>query len=690
LLVFMVDPDGDGVIAARLSNRDIQNGETALGQVHPALDAAKQLGLRPRLIVVSTGLSGGNRLSDRPDLELLEEEILGGRCRWVWFRGVDRISRRPQVFYTFVDLLETAGVALYLTEIPGRAVDWEKDEIQMSFNALMGSRERRAIYERTHGPLINRWLNEGRGWPGGLPFGFRRNKLTKYPEIDPVQWPFVRMAFEHYVQFEDGEGGGVRAVQEKLASEGCTISRETITRMIKRPIYFTGEWTTTRAGVTVENRPIEIPEDQRIPLDVWERVQNCRRLRRGKDKRTPPGLFALNRIGRLADGTRIRARLTTADPEEVIYYRPYVPEKGGSIPVRWRGWKVEARALHRAIFDEVLRLVDCKHLQEEWTRIARPDYGQAGPILDAPARADIDRKIHNLAEAIAQVERQFAMRLADEGAGGGDLFAERKKLLGPLELEQQALEEQLRRAAALESMRTTTRPAADAPLLEALRDVLGPAGDDEPALVLKRTAFLELALSEVVLDIGDDGVLLATLHGPLIPSDLPVLTVHDPVTALKDELEKNAANVDQQTHKSSLVSPLVGMSLPPLGSRNRAAARLIRHVPGLGAAWMSPPLPLDVRLEETREERPYTTTYDWAVVLRICDLRRTGWSMERIAGLFNDECVPTPRGGTWSSGTISTLLSNLRGRRSLPPDVEAAVAITRVRRVSTQPGSCVA
>ena len=339
MLVFMVDPEGDGVIVARLSNRDIQNGETALGQVHAALDAAKQLGLRPRLIVVSTGLSGGNRLSDRPDLELLEEEILGGRCRWVWFRGVDRISRRPQVFYTFVDLLETAGVALYLTEIPGRAVDWEKDEIQMSFNALMGSRERRAIYERTHGPLINRWLNEGRGWPGGLPFGFRRNKLTKYPEIDPVQWPFVRMAFEHYVQFEDGEGGGVRAVQEKLASEGCTISRETITRMIKRPIYFTGEWTTTRAGVTVENRPIEIPEDQRISL-VWERVQDCRRLRRGKDKRTPPGLFALNRIGRLADGTRIRARLTTADPEEVIYYRPYVPEKGGSIPVRWRGWKV--------------------------------------------------------------------------------------------------------------------------------------------------------------------------------------------------------------------------------------------------------------------------------------------------------------------------------------------------------------
>ena len=277
------------------------------------------------------------------------------------------------------------------------------------------------------------------------------------------------------------------------------------------------------------------------------------------------------------------------------------------------------------------------------------------------------------------------MRLADEGAGGGDLFAERKKLLGPLELEQQALEEQLRRAAALESMRTTTRPAANAPLLQALRDVMGPAGDDEPALVLKRTAFLELALSEVVLDIDDDGVLLATLHGPLIPSDLPVLTVHDPVTALKDELERNADSTDQQTHKSSLLSPLVRMSLPPLGSRNRTTAPLVRHAPGLGPAWMSPPLLLDVRPEQRPGERPYTTTYNWAVVLRICDLRRTGWSLERIAVLFNDECVPTPRGGAWSSGTISTLLSNLRTRRSLPPDVEAAVAITRVRRVSLRP-----
>ena len=186
-------------------------------------------------------------------------------ARWVWFRGVDRISRRPQVFYTFVDLLETAGVALYLDWRSQAARSTGRRMRSRMFQRLDGFPRRPApIYERTHAPLINRWLNEGRGWPGGLPFGFRRNKLTKYPEIDPVQSPFVRMTFEHYVQFEDGEGGGVRAVQQKLASEGCTISRETITRMIKRPIYFTGEWTTTRAGVTVENRPIEIPEDQRI------------------------------------------------------------------------------------------------------------------------------------------------------------------------------------------------------------------------------------------------------------------------------------------------------------------------------------------------------------------------------------------------------------------------------------------
>ena len=317
----------------------------------------------------------------------------------------------------------------------------------------------------------------------------------------------------------------------------------------------------------------------------------------------------------------------------------------------------------------------------------RPDYGQAGPILDAGTGRTSSGRSITWPRRSRRLSGSLRCDLLMKEPAAATCSQSARSSLDQLELEQQALEEQLRRAAALESMRTTTRPAADAPLLEALRDVMGPAGDDEPALVLKRTAFLELALSEVVLDIGDDGVLLATLHGPLIPSDLPVLTVHDPVTALKDELGRNAASADQQTHKSSLLSPLVGMSLPPLGSRNRTTARLVRRAPGLGAAWMSPPLPLDVRPEETREERPYTTTYDWAVVLRICDLRRTGWSLERIAVLFNDECVPTPRGGTWSSATLSVLLSNLRRRRTLPPEVEAAVSITRVRRVSKQPSS---
>jgi DNA invertase Pin-like site-specific DNA recombinase len=684
--IYLYDETGDGIIDARLSGRDIQNGETALGQVHPALEGAKRLGLLPRYIVVATDVSGGNFLKDRPDLLFLQDEILNSRCRWVWFRQVDRIARRPQVFYTFAELLESADVQLYLTDIPGRPVDWENDEIHLGFDSLMGSRERREIYNRTHGALVRRWLNEGRGWPGALRFGFRRSHETKYPEIDPEQWKYVRMIFELYAQYEDGEGSGVRAVQAALEKAGCNLAISTIQRVLKNEVYFTGEWTTQRAGQVVENKPIEIPEDQRISPELYERVQNLRKLRRGKDMRTPPGTFALNRIGHFIDGTRIRARVTKPDADEVIYYRPYSVKKGDKIPKRWHGWKIEADLLEDAIFDELLRLANCLELQEEWTKIAHPDFGGSTPILSEEARVDLTRRIRNLDTAIAKLDRQMATRVADGGVGDTDLFAERRKIVGPLEADKKGMEEQLRRAEAIESMRKTTKPKADASLLDALRQVLTSDDDDEPEVVLKRTVFLEKALSSVVLDIGDDGRVIAQLHGPLVPADLPVLTVHDPVTVLHDELEsevRRGPTADQPSPKSSLKTRLVGgIAVPTLGARNPTP---LRRTPGssdevLVSAWSSPMIDLDVVAEHHAAGHRAHVFYDSKVVERICELRAEGWSLERIATRLNDDGAPTPRGGEWSAALLSPLLQKLRKRADLPPDIVKALAVVRVPR----------
>lgn len=667
LQVYLYDENGDGIVCARLSGRDIQNGETALGQVHPALEGIGRLELKPRHILVATDVSGGNFLRDRPDLLFIKKEIAENGCNWVWFRGVDRIARRPQVFYTFAEELESVGVDLYLTEIPGRPVDWENDEIHLGFNSLMGSRERRAIYKRTHSALVSRWLNEGRGWPGGLPFGFRRNAQTDYPEIDPVQWPFVRMAFELYALNEDGEGGGVRAIQKALAEAGCELADSTIRRILKKPVYFTGEWTTRRAGLLIENRPIEIPEGQRIAPELYEKVQNLLRLRRGKDMRTPPGKFALNRIGRLADGTRIRARVTTKDENETIYYRPYMVKKGERTPARWRGLRIEANALEGAVFGEMLRLANCIELQEEWTKIAHPNFGATGPILSDEARADLERKIHNLDAAIAKLDRNMAMRVADEGIGDRDLFAERRNLVGPLEADKRAMEEQLRRADVIDSMRKTTKPKVDSSLLEALEQIFDREDEDDADLILKRTAFLERALSSVVIDVQEDGRVLCQLHGPLVPSDVPVVQIHDPVTVLADELsgEVKNASVDQPSHKSSLTTELVkGINLPAIGTRNPNKMRpaISPGARDLVPAWSSPFIDLPVMSARHDGGTKGKSFYDPDVIALVLSLRAGGCSLEAIARELDRRGAPTPRGGNWSAATVGPLLRRLRER----------------------------
>ena len=118
MLVWILDEElGDGIIDARLSGRDIQNGETAMGQVHPALEGAHARGLVPRMIIVTNDNSGGLAYEDRCDFELIEQEIYAGRCRWVWFRDVKRLIRNVTPFYRFRDLLISTGTDLWLTDM---------------------------------------------------------------------------------------------------------------------------------------------------------------------------------------------------------------------------------------------------------------------------------------------------------------------------------------------------------------------------------------------------------------------------------------------------------------------------------------------------------------------------------------------------------------------------------------------
>lgn len=686
MLIFVYDPLGDGCIVARLSDRDIQNGETAMAQVHGGLEQAKRQGRSPRLIVVTTNLSGANLFRRRPDLQLIQDEIEKGTCRWVYFRGVDRLARKGLVFYEFIELIVGTGTDLLLEEIPGRAVDWERDDIHLGFNSLMSERERQLIYKRTHGPLMTRWLGEGRGWPGGLPFGFKRNAVTKYAEICPVQWRAVRTILFTYAQHEDGKGGGIRAIEHELKKQGFAISRETIRRILGRTVYYDGRWTTTRAGQTVENRPIEIPEHLRIPPEIQARVQRLRKVRKGKDTVTPPGLFALNPLIEFVDGTRLRAKVERDGyPAAEYWYRPYVVKSG--VPQRWRGTKISLSQLHRAVAVELRRLASCEELQREYAEIARPGLVGNGPTLDEAARIDLEAKIANLERTREALKRQY---LADLAKGGPetkvDVLGGFNELTSGIDDEINRHREQLERAKALDGLRKSTRPDDNTTLLEALEQVLPLEPPSEAELIEKFAAFVGIALSKIVIDIGDEGEVIMQLHGPLVPSDLPLLRVHDPMSILQDELRAGADGVVgalfQPTLKRALECRLEQEretpELPAIGSRNPETVPKRRALEGGVPAWSSPSL----RLDAVSAEKTFMS-YEWDTVLRVCELRRQGLSQARIGELFEQEEVPTPRGGRWTTpGAVANLLTRLRRQAQLPPDVRKALEIARVPRTS--------
>src|SRR5689334_21367369 len=65
VLIWRVDANGDGIVVARLSGRELQNGETALGQVRRARAVSDAHGLVPRYVLVTLNNSGGRDYGNR-------------------------------------------------------------------------------------------------------------------------------------------------------------------------------------------------------------------------------------------------------------------------------------------------------------------------------------------------------------------------------------------------------------------------------------------------------------------------------------------------------------------------------------------------------------------------------------------------------------------------------------------------
>jgi hypothetical protein len=421
-------------------------------------------------------------------------------------------------FEAFWRFLREHQIDFYLTSL-GRKVDWRQDRLLLRTLNTVSAEDREWIKQRTHDALAARWLREGRGWPGARMFGFRRNPLTKFLEVDPEQWEFVKRIHLGYARLEDGRGGGVGRVVDELKALGCELSPSQVRRVLRDRVYVDGRWNVTYEGERHPGRTISLNEP--IPEAVFQRNQELFATRRGKSTTTPLGTFCLNSVDfvhasceheRNARGlpARLRGRLQGDSPARMYRHSPWVP---GTC----RGFSIEQDQIEPHVIEAVVAVAAGHPAVLKAWRDARRAAGPEHPELLAPSELEsLRRRIGALQRQLARLQRHYIDRLAagdqlDE-RDYGDLVHGVRRELAHLRARVAASE------VALHGLDRTSADLQDADgLTTALRAVATPDVPADPALRAARAALINAALTRVRVRDGDDGVTVE-LTSPLGPS----------------------------------------------------------------------------------------------------------------------------------------------------------------------------
>lgn len=125
LLIWTMGPDGDGILAARLSSMDVQKDETPLSQIHNGLALAAGHLLKPSYALVAMRMSGGAKYEHRSDFEFIRHRVADQGARWVCYREPDRIAREQHSSSCFYKFLEgpapSSTSAAWAAELTGAA-----------------------------------------------------------------------------------------------------------------------------------------------------------------------------------------------------------------------------------------------------------------------------------------------------------------------------------------------------------------------------------------------------------------------------------------------------------------------------------------------------------------------------------------------------------------------------------------
>ncbi len=513
-----INSKGTVAVGARLSSADVNKGEKNEDQVLRAIELCAREGLKVRYVIAATRMSGDRKLSERLDLEFIMDAIDRGHIDTVVFREVDRLARNVGVADGFYRYLENSKSDLYFT-VTSRKVDWELDRLMLQVLGGMADQERRLIGRRTSSALRRRLLEQGKGWPGSVRFGFMRARDNTVV-VDPDQWPLVERIHHEYSKVGKTGRGSLRLLSERLEKHGCRFQPTTLGKILRDEIYVTGEWSVTVKGETFQGKRIDLPNP--IPPDVFAKNAALLDNTKGRNSVTPYGAYLLNTIptlhARCMDQKVPRkqpgGKLDVATPR--LAGKRYGDDRAKRppgychhprTPSCCRGYSVSAEVLEGAVISALLDLADSKELQDAYIARASEEEKFAGANEDV---SSLRRQISQAKERRRQTVREFI----DGHEGDVSEAPNVNLILESLDADIQALNLRLENAIIAEKAeRTSSHKSLRADLERTLR--IGHDATDEQRQ--RRVALVGTLLSKVIVHDTSQGIEIE-LFGHLIPT----------------------------------------------------------------------------------------------------------------------------------------------------------------------------
>jgi hypothetical protein len=595
--VLELDPEGDTAVCLRLSSED--RSESFLGQIVPTIALAQAKELKVRRVLFAEEMSGTREVRpdragppppgtlERDDMLVLDGWIRQGWVKHVIWRDVKRIARATLPAEILFDRWERHGVGLWLVEQNDK-VDYGRGRTLLTVQSAMAADDRNTLTRNMLNARIYKWPLRGKGWGGATRFGTVRDPETGDVVDDEEQFPFIHIMFELAERGDDGKPFTYRQIAARLKELGCPLNHSTVGKILRDPIYATGEWVVHIGDVPITQKPARLSNP--VPLDRYQRVQAILDTREGTTRNTEVGEFLFNYVPTVhtrcagevdKDGkpVRIRGYVDPARPDFRTYHHkmrtPNLCKKGGQGGNGVFTWARDT--LEQPVIRELRRLVAHPEVLRAHADATRHEISSQASGLSSDQRLELENELTRLEERRVHAADTWLQGELSRDASDIEASLESfRRLDSTYERRIQQITGRLRIDAVRAAQREDGPPLPDGETLDALLELMSVETPSDPLRKNLRARIFQRLISRIEIEDEGDGRIEITLYGHLVPPGEAGEYAH-PLHACADLIESFRESVDEQpssetvasSPKETTVSDALAYGVPELLDRPR-------------------------------------------------------------------------------------------------------------------------